>query len=136
VLSRATRRPDAQRLLERVGAARRAGRTGVVVDLGRAPADARPALAAFVAAVRDTLRAGAPAGAPARVVAATVAAAFGDRRTPGERPADRLAAFGGSWTFILNLKAELEIRRLHERPDGIEAPLAAHAALVRPAPPG
>ncbi len=37
--------------------------------------------------------------------------------------------------YAVNLKAELEIRRRHERLDGIEAALAANPALVRPAPP-
>lgn len=40
-------------------------------------------------------------------IAENVAAAWGGRRTFGERAADRLASFGGSWRFILVFSAVL-----------------------------
>ena len=34
-----------------------------------------------------------------------------------DRLSDVIASFGGSWSFRVNLKAELEIRHLHEKTD-------------------
>jgi hypothetical protein len=62
------------------------------------------------------------------LIATDVEQAFEKERTRGERWADAIAAFGGSWSFLvafgafaacwlLNLKAELEIRHLHEKID-------------------
>lgn len=54
-------------------------------------------------------------------IARNTAKELDEKSTLGERAADAVATFGGSWTFItlimLNLKAELEIMLLHEKVD-------------------